>query len=150
VLYYLNKNLLVFSNLKKMTHHMLHFCLVLLLVTSPVAATRFAVPKGTAVVNTLRGGDDKTAKWLEVCKQLAPVTSILCSMAPLPTIHKISETKSVGTLPLLPYSSMTANGFIWTLYGSLVGSPQGMFVCICIMLPSCSTLIQTLNILSLL
>ena len=125
---------------------MLHFCLVLLLVTSPVAARRFAVPKGTTVVNTLRG-DDKPAKWLEVCQQLAPVTSILCSMAPLPTIHEISETKSVGGLPLLPYSSMTANGFIWTLYGSLVGSPQGIMICIHVFVTSCSILIQTLYIL---
>ena len=108
---------------------MLHSCLVVLLaITSPVAARRFAVPKGNVVVNTLRGGDDKPAKWLEACQQLAPVTSILCSMAPLPTIREISEKKSAGSLPLLPYSSMAANGFIWTLYGSLVESPQGMCV----------------------
>ena len=134
---------------------MLRGCLVVLFAIATsnnvVAARRFAVPKHTVGVNTVRGGDDikprdeikaarrfdvprgggddKTAKWLEACQQLAPVTSILCSMAPLPTIHKISETKSVGTLPLLPYSSMTANGFIWTLYGSLVDSPQGMCLC---------------------
>ena len=144
---------------------MLRCCLVVLLaITSPVAARRFAVPKGTAVVNTLRGGDDKPAKWLEVCQQLAPVTSILCSMAPLPTIQKISETKSVGTLPLLPYSSMTANGFIWTLYGSLVGSPQGslydmLYVYVqsyehvlkmCLYVTSCSILMHVLIVYNIL
>ena len=147
-----------------MTHQLLCNCLVLLFAIATsnnvVAARRFAVPKHTVGVNTvrrggdikprdeikaarrltvpkhthtLRGGDGKLTKWLEVCKQLAPVTSILCSMAPLPTIHEISQSKSVGTLPLLPYSSMTANGFIWSLYGSLVDSPQGMCECICIM-----------------
>ena len=107
---------------------MLRRCLAVLLAiatSNVVEARRFAVSKHTVGINTLRGGedmkprdeimaarrfdvsrgggDDKPAKWLEVCKQLAPVTSILCSMAPLPTIRKISQSKSVGGLPLLPF-----------------------------------------------
>ena len=154
-----------------MTHHRLHCCLVMLLIittSNVVEARRFAVSKHTVGINTLRGGedmkprdeimaarrfdvprgggDDKPAKWLDVCKQLAPVTSILCSMAPLLTIREISQTKSVGSLPLLPYSSMTANGFIWTLYGSLVDSPQGIYTCMYV--TSCSILLHVLNIYS--
>jgi solute carrier family 50 protein (sugar transporter) len=38
---------------------------------------------------------------------------------PIPTIRQIAITKSVGSLPLLPYSSMIANCFLWTTYGLL-------------------------------
>ncbi|KAL7554603.1 hypothetical protein ACHAWF_018098 [Thalassiosira exigua] len=61
-------------------------------------------------------------KWLEVCNRLAPATSVLCSLAPLPTILEVSRTKTVGSLPLLPYSSMAANGLVWALYGWLTES----------------------------
>ena len=63
-------------------------------------------------------------KWLEACNQLAPCTNILCSLAPLSTILHVSRTKSVGSLPLLPYSSMIANGFVWALYGHLAHLPN--------------------------
>mmetsp|Transcript_21405 Transcript_21405/g.46485 ORF Transcript_21405/g.46485 Transcript_21405/m.46485 type:complete len:274 (+) Transcript_21405:129-950(+) len=62
-------------------------------------------------------------KWLEICSKIAPATSVLCSLAPLPTIFEVSRNKSVGSLPLLSYSSMTANGFVWALYGWLTDSP---------------------------
>mmetsp|Transcript_6763 Transcript_6763/g.16640 ORF Transcript_6763/g.16640 Transcript_6763/m.16640 type:complete len:282 (-) Transcript_6763:303-1148(-) len=62
-------------------------------------------------------------KWLDICNRIAPATSVLCSLAPLPTILEVSRTKSVGSLPLLPYSSMAANGFIWALYGVLTDNP---------------------------
>ena len=101
------------------------FCLI-----STSTARRFAVPT-KPVVNTLRGGQVKErspSKFLDICSQLAPITSVLCSLAPLPTIREVSRTKSVGSLPLLPYSSMTANGVIWALYGYLVDYPQGMYM----------------------
>ena len=37
------------------------------------------------------------------------------------TIRKISAKKSVGSLPLLPYSSMVASAFTWGSYGILKG-----------------------------
>jgi len=40
-------------------------------------------------------------------------------MAPFPTIQKIKKEKAVGGLPLLPYSSMVSNAFLWTVYGIL-------------------------------
>jgi len=100
------------------------FCLI-----STSTARRFAEPTKPAAINTLRGGqvveERSPSKFLDICSQLAPITSVLCSLAPLPTIREVSRTKSVGSLPLLPYSSMTANGVIWAMYGYLVDSPQG-------------------------
>lgn len=63
-------------------------------------------------------------KWISKCSQLAPCCSILCSLAPLPTILQVARKKSTGNLPLLPYSSMVANGFIWMLYGFLQDLPS--------------------------
>lgn len=97
------------------------FCLI-----STSTARRFAEPTKPAV-NTRRGQvveERSPSKFLDICSQLAPITSVLCSLAPLPTIREVSRTKSVGSLPLLPYSSMTANGVIWAMYGYLVDSPQ--------------------------
>jgi len=107
----------------------------LALSTNTVMARRFAISAASRQMIELRAGgqddnDDtiqykpKPAKWLDICSQIAPVTSVLCSLAPLPTILDVSRSKSVGSLPLLPYSSMAANGFIWALYGILVDSPQ--------------------------
>ena len=108
----------------------------LALSTNTVMARRFAISASASrqMIGLRAGGQDdnddssqykpKPAKWLDICSQIAPVTSVLCSLAPLPTILDISRSKSVGSLPLLPYSSMAANGFIWALYGILVDSPQ--------------------------
>ena len=88
------------------------------------AMARTALPKSVVPEkSSLSTNKPKPPKWLDVCNQLAPATSVLCSLAPLPTILEVSRTKSVGSLPLLPYSSMAANGFIWALYGWLTDSP---------------------------
>ena len=63
-------------------------------------------------------------KWVSTCNQLAPCCGVLCSLAPLPTILQISKNKSTGGLPLLPYSSMVANGFLWMVYGWLQDLPS--------------------------
>lgn len=60
---------------------------------------------------------NSVAPLVDLAGRLAPLSSILLSMAPLPTIQQISKDKSVGALPLLPYSSMIANAFVWTCYG---------------------------------
>ena len=89
--------------------------------TSPKStATRASATKEKSVSTELK----QPPKWLEVCNQLAPCTNILCSLAPLSTILHVSKTKSVGSLPLLPYSSMIANGFVWALYGHLAHLPN--------------------------
>ena len=100
-----------------------------LIVTSCLDSASARVAAGASKVSTTPQKknlpvDTKSEhpKWLEICNQLAPATSVMCSLAPLPTIFEISRKKSVGDLPLLPYSSMAANGFIWALYGWLTGS----------------------------
>lgn len=88
-------------------------------------ATATARTAGSKSVITKKSPDvtkAKPPKWLEICNQLAPATSVLCSLAPLPTIFEASRTKTVGSMPLLPYSSMAANGFVWALYGWLSDS----------------------------
>lgn len=54
-----------------------------------------------------------------VCAGLAPPTSVALSAAPLLTFHQIRRNRSVGDLPLLPYTAMAANCALWTTYGFL-------------------------------
>lgn len=56
--------------------------------------------------------------------QLAPLASIVVFLAPLPTIRTIAKERTVGSLPLLPYSSMIASAFLWTSYGVLKSAPE--------------------------
>ena len=46
------------------------------------------------------------------------------ALQPFPTIKKVVKDKSVGSLPLLPYSSMIANCFLWLVYGLLKGEAK--------------------------
>lgn len=49
---------------------------------------------------------------VEACGLAAPIASIFVSLSPFPTIQKILKDKSVGDLPLLPYSSLVANWYV--------------------------------------
>lgn len=60
-----------------------------------------------------------TPAFVSICSQLAPPVSILLNAAPFPTIREIESNQDVGSLPLLPYSCMTANCCLWTTYGFL-------------------------------
>mmetsp|Transcript_24913 Transcript_24913/g.42399 ORF Transcript_24913/g.42399 Transcript_24913/m.42399 type:complete len:226 (-) Transcript_24913:94-771(-) len=62
--------------------------------------------------------------WLELCGKGAPMASILVFMAPIPTIRRVSIDRSVGNLPLLPYSSMVSSTFVWVVYGILKSEPK--------------------------
>lgn len=44
-------------------------------------------------------------------------------IAPLDAMRTIKKEASVGTLPLLPYSSMCLNGMIWMTYGAVLSNP---------------------------
>ena len=73
------------------------------------------------------GTNNLSSPWLtfvDVCVIIAPIASVMCSLAPIPTIVRIHLDKSVGKLPLLPYSSMISNSFVWLMYGILWGSPS--------------------------
>jgi len=56
---------------------------------------------------------------VEICAKLAPLSSILLCLAPLPTIQTVQNRKSVGSLPLLPYTCLFANAMLWGTYGLL-------------------------------
>ena len=75
------------------------------------------------------GGSTISTPWtfLTLCDTLAPYLGILCFLAPLPTIHQIRRDKTVGNLPLLPYSSMITNSFVWFLYGILKAAPSVLY-----------------------
>ena len=45
------------------------------------------------------------------------VAAWIVSIAPFPTIRQVQRDKSVGGLPLLPYSSMVVNSAVWITYG---------------------------------
>jgi hypothetical protein len=49
---------------------------------------------------------------VEACGLAAPIASIFVSLSPFPTVQKILKDKSVGNLPLLPYSSLVANWYV--------------------------------------
>jgi solute carrier family 50 (sugar transporter) len=61
---------------------------------------------------------------IDLCCQLAPAASIAVFLAPMPTIQNVIRDRSVGTLPLLPYSSMVASATLWTTYGVLKNEPS--------------------------
>ena len=89
---------------------------------------------------------------------VAPLTSILLTLSPLPTLLSIPRDNSevsgsddvdndkvnllplsasvaknptskvtISSLPLLPYSSMAVNGFLWTMYGLLLKAKPIVF-----------------------
>jgi len=57
--------------------------------------------------------------WVELCGSVGPIAAVVVFLAPLPTMRKISRDRSVGSLPLLPYTSMVSSCFLWTTYGVL-------------------------------
>ena len=61
---------------------------------------------------------------VEFATMLAPYATVVVYAAPLPTSFQIRREKTVGSLPLLPYSSMAASAFIWTVYGFLKQEPK--------------------------
>jgi solute carrier family 50 (sugar transporter) len=62
--------------------------------------------------------------WVQLCGVLAPIASVLVGFSPLPTIHRILHDRKVGSLPLLPYSTMIINSILWFSYGLLKGEAK--------------------------
>lgn len=74
----------------------------------------------SAAANVLNAATKaQPAAWVSLCSQTAPIVSSAVFMAPIPTIAKVRSSKSTGSLPLLPYSSMVVNAFLWMTYGIL-------------------------------
>jgi solute carrier family 50 (sugar transporter) len=57
----------------------------------------------------------------------APISSLALYMAPISTIAQITSDRSVGNLPLLPYTSMLVNNIVWCAYGILKKEPIILF-----------------------
>jgi len=67
---------------------------------------------------------EKNPLWLSFVGKAAPISSILLYMAPIPTVHEFTKRKMVGSLPLLPYTSMLSNSFAWSVYGLMNSEPK--------------------------
>jgi len=57
--------------------------------------------------------------WVSLSGKMAPFAAFVVFIAPYPTIRNINKERSAGNLPLLPYSSMVVNCYVWTIYGLL-------------------------------
>jgi len=74
---------------------------------------------GTIVGGAVIAAAKVTPAWVLACGQAAPIVSSGVFLSPIPTVQNIMSEKSVGRLPLLPYSSMCVNAFMWMTYGML-------------------------------
>ena len=70
------------------------------------------------------------SRFVDICADLAPYATVVVYAAPFPTVQQIRRDKAVGSLPLLPYSSMAASAFIWTVYGFLKREPKVWSCCL--------------------
>lgn len=94
------------------------------LITSLVTLLTTAIANASdiTITSTMNPVLTTTESWnsiINACGTIAPYTGIMCSLAPMPTIRQIARDKTTGIMPLLPYSSMVSNSFIWVMYGSL-------------------------------
>lgn len=81
----------------------------------------------TESLTTFDVGAEYASLWwsfVSLCEVIAPYCGVICFLAPLPTMSQISRDKTVGKLPLLPYSSMVANSFVWVMYGLMKNLPS--------------------------
>ena len=72
----------------------------------------------TTAIPAMSSATDIVPLWVQGCGQLAPLASIVVFLAPIPTMRQISKDRSVGSMPLLPYSSMVSSAFVWVTYGT--------------------------------
>ncbi|KAL7539037.1 hypothetical protein ACHAXR_011766 [Thalassiosira sp. AJA248-18] len=91
-------------------------CLVLTIYAQVEEETTIAV--GAAVSSS------SWSAFINLCHVISPYCGVICFLAPLPTIQQISRDKTVGSLPLLPYSSMVSNSFVWVTYGLMKNLPS--------------------------
>jgi MtN3/saliva family. len=73
---------------------------------------------GTVVGGAMATAVKTSPEWVTACGKAAPLISSGVFLSPLPTVQNIIREKSVGNLPLLPYSSMCVNSFMWMTYGT--------------------------------
>ena len=78
-----------------------------------------ATASTTASAVTDSSSSDLGGLFVDACAKIAPLSSILLCLAPLPTIQGVKSSKDVGNLPLLPYTCLFANVMLWGTYGLL-------------------------------
>jgi solute carrier family 50 protein (sugar transporter) len=83
---------------------------------------------GTVVKGAMAAAVQTSPAWVAACGKAAPLVSSGVFLSPLPTVQNIIREKSVGNLPLLPYSSMCVNSFVWMTYGKSC-HPLDIVVC---------------------
>merc|ERR1711862_41229 len=67
--------------------------------------------------------------WIvNICGYLAAIAAITVTMAPIPIMIKFHRESSVGSLPLLPFSSMVINAFAWFTYDIVAKNLHHYFV----------------------
>jgi len=96
--------------------------------TSALVRPTMAVSAAAVLPETVQYSE--TVWWLfESCCGIGSIKMGLGGMAaqvffvaPATVMQRIISEKSVGALPLLPYSAMFANGTIWVTYGALLGN----------------------------
>lgn len=57
--------------------------------------------------------------FVSLCSKMAPMASMGLFLAPMGTMRQVVMHKSVGSLPLLPHTTMISNAFLWITYGTL-------------------------------
>ena len=106
------------------TMHM-HQLILLTIIVLGCTPTFISAEDADAAKTIAVGGT--TSLWttfVNLCDTIAPYCGVICFLAPLPTINQISRDKTVGNLPLLPYSSMVSNSFVWVMYGLMRNLPS--------------------------
>lgn len=98
---------------------------------SPIIGKAFSPQPCHVITEALPHSYGETTVWLmESCigfsvlrMGLPGAVSQFFFVSPIPVFSQIITSKSIGKLPLLPYSSMFVNGILWFCYGGLTKNP---------------------------
>lgn len=99
-------------------------CRTLSLMSSSQAATKSILASSGVSTTALRALLPSSASVLHACGRIAPASSMVLFLAPLPTLLMVARQKSTQNLPLLPYSSMVCSSILWVAYGVLKQDPR--------------------------
>lgn len=59
-------------------------------------------------------------QWAVIAGSLAPIVTTLLRLSPIPTVYSFYRRKSVGSLPLMPYTALLSDSLLWLCFGLLV------------------------------
>lgn len=58
-------------------------------------------------------------QWAVIAGSLAPIVTTLLRLSPIPTVYSFYRRKSVGSLPLMPYTALLSDSLLWLCFGKL-------------------------------